>query len=90
MKQKLIFMDFTQADNTASRRYGGVGLGLTISKYFVELMGGKISVQSDKGIGSEFKFEIPFRSIIRKMDQKFKLTLIKRKNCICLLPRIIC
>jgi len=51
-------MDFTQADNTASRRYGGVGLGLTISKYFVELMGGKISVQSDKGSGSMFTFEI--------------------------------
>lgn len=58
LKQKLIFMDFTQADNTASRRYGGVGLGLTISKYFVELMGGKISVQSDKGSGSMFTFEI--------------------------------
>lgn len=58
LKQKLIFMDFTQVDNTASRRYGGVGLGLTITKYFVELMGGRISVQSDKGTGSEFIFEI--------------------------------
>lgn len=58
LKQKLIFMDFTQVDNTASRRYGGVGLGLTITKYFVELMGGRISVQSDKGTGSEFIFDI--------------------------------
>jgi signal transduction histidine kinase/ActR/RegA family two-component response regulator len=71
LKQKLIFMDFTQVDNTASRKYGGVGLGLTISKYFVELMGGKISVQSDKGSGSEFKFEITLQVDPSKTKTKY-------------------
>lgn len=73
LKQKLIFMDFTQVDNTASRRYGGVGLGLTITKYFVELMGGNISVHSEKGTGSEFKFEINLQvdtSKITPVDQQ--------------------
>jgi signal transduction histidine kinase/ActR/RegA family two-component response regulator len=72
LKQKLIFMDFTQVDNTASRRYGGVGLGLTISKYFVELMGGKISVQSEKGAGSEFTFQITLQTDSDKTGIKVK------------------
>jgi len=58
MKQKLIFMDFTQEHDTSSRKYGGAGLGLTISKHFVELMGGKIWVDSDKGQGSNFMFTV--------------------------------
>jgi CheY-like chemotaxis protein len=70
LKQKLIFMDFTQVDNSATRRYGGVGLGLTISKYFVELMGGKISVQSNKGNGSEFTFEITLKTDKEKSIRK--------------------
>jgi len=72
LKQKLIFMDFTQADNTATRRYGGVGLGLTISKYFVELMGGRITVHSDKGLGSEFKFEVILKVDREKSENKAK------------------
>ncbi|MCB0804352.1 MAG: tetratricopeptide repeat protein [Bacteroidales bacterium] len=56
MKQKLIFMDFTQEHDTSSRKYGGAGLGLTISKHFVELMDGNIWVESDKGAGSNFMF----------------------------------
>lgn len=80
LKQKLIFMDFTQADNTASRRYGGVGLGLTISKYFVELMGGKISVQSDKGRGSEFRFEVKLRVATAKTTTRVPVTSEIKKN----------
>lgn len=58
MKQKLIFMDFAQEYDTSSRKYGGAGLGLTISKHFVELMDGEIWVESEKGKGSEFIFSI--------------------------------
>jgi len=58
LKQKLIFMDFTQEHDSSTRKYGGAGLGLTISKHFVELMGGDIHVESDKGKGSEFIFSV--------------------------------
>lgn len=58
--QGRIFDSFTQADQNITRTYGGTGLGTTISKQLVELMGGVMSVQSELGIGSIFWFEIPF------------------------------
>lgn len=59
-KQKTIFDNFTQADSSSTRKYGGTGLGLTISKQLVELMGGKIWLKSEPGLGSSFYFSIPF------------------------------
>ncbi|QEO26870.1 CHASE domain-containing protein [Xanthomonas translucens] len=59
-KQSLIFSPFLQADTSTSRRYGGSGLGLTISRRLVELMGGQLEVQSTPGRGSDFYFAISF------------------------------
>jgi PAS domain S-box-containing protein len=54
-----LFQAFTQGDSSATRRYGGVGLGLTISRRFCEMMGGRIAVASEPGVGSTFVVYLP-------------------------------
>lgn len=55
-----LFDNFVQEENTTSRKYGGTGLGMSITKQLVQLMGGTIYVESEKGNGTEFTLEIPF------------------------------
>jgi two-component system sensor histidine kinase/response regulator len=64
-----LFQKFTQADASTTRRYGGTGLGLTISQSLAELMGGSIGFISEYGKGSEFWLELPL-PVVRSRDEQ--------------------
>ncbi len=73
-KQKMVFDSFMQLDNTFTKKYAGTGLGLTITKRLIELLGGSIWLKSTEGAGSEFHFTVPFRMVM-KPDSKTELKL---------------
>ncbi len=81
-----IFDAFSQADSTITRKYGGTGLGLTISSNYVALMGGKLEVSSKKGVGSNFYFTVELhKEKALKTTQKDRFStmdalIIKGKN----------
>ena len=60
-KQRQVFESFTQEDGSTTRRYGGTGLGLSISKQLVEMMNGRIHLDSEPGAGSTFSFRLRMR-----------------------------
>ncbi|HVX48850.1 MAG TPA: PAS domain-containing protein [Chitinophagaceae bacterium] len=67
-KQGAIFESFTQASSDTTRKFGGTGLGLTITKRLLELMGSKIQLKSKPGEGSVFSFELTFKTSDKKTE----------------------
>src|ERR1700722_18504302 len=62
-QRKSIFAPFTQADNSSTRKYGGLGIGLTVSAKLIAMMGGSIWLDSQVGHGSDFHFTIHAKTI---------------------------
>ncbi len=78
-KHATIFERFSQADSTTTRKYGGTGLGITISKQIVELMGGRIWIESEVGEGATFHFIVVMKTHSEKKDAETKLAAKLRK-----------
>lgn len=88
-KMELLFKSFSQVDSSYTRRFGGTGLGLIISKQLIEMMGGKIWAISDEGMGTSFYFTIKFEigqkiesaRIVKQqeifMQQNYKLLIVE-------------
>ncbi|NQZ56043.1 MAG: response regulator [Lentisphaeraceae bacterium] len=99
-EKKRIFKAFMQADGSTTRKYGGTGLGLTISSQIVQAMGGAISVDSCIGLGSEFSFDLTLEKALcalppKTLNQKIKVLIyepdkICRDSLICTLRRQNC
>ncbi len=79
-----IFLPFSQADSDTTRKYGGTGLGLTISKQYVELMGGKLHVESKKDKGSTFSFNLTLDEVPNAepiLQNRFSDLSVYKFNC---------
>ncbi len=71
-KVGIVFEKFVQADSSITRKFGGSGLGLSITKQLVEALGGDISVSSEPGIGSTFKIRLPLKLVSGKTSVEAK------------------
>lgn len=72
-----LFNPFSQADSSTTRKFGGTGLGLSICKRIIDQLGGKISVSSEPGIGSQFSFELAFETAASLPEEPRRLGIPK-------------
>ncbi|WP_456373661.1 EAL domain-containing protein [Thiolapillus sp.] len=76
-QQERIFKAFSQADGTSTRRYGGTGLGLAIARRLVELMGGKLKLESTEGEGAHFRFTICLEQAVLPKNEPASPTVLQ-------------